>query len=122
MKSFMIKTSGGALLVALAIGLAPTAVMAQSCTDGLVAAGVGNGNIDMSTIKGAPNAKIRVLPDCRKVDVATQLSVNGETAITAIISGNPKLTAALRSDGYEPADVVAASVTDDALILFVAGN
>lgn len=122
MKSSMIKASGAAVLVALAIGLAPTAVRAQSCNDGLVAAGVGNSNIDMSTIKGAPNAKIHVLPDCSRVDVATQLSAHGETAMTQLISGNPKLTAALRSGGYEPADVVAASVTDDALILFVAGN
>jgi hypothetical protein len=115
MKSFMIKASGAALLVALAVGLAPTAVMAQSCNDGLVAAGVGNGNIDMSTIKGAPNAKIHVLPDCSRVDVATQLSAHGETAMTELISGNPRLLAALHSDGYEPADV-------DALTLFVARN
>lgn len=122
MKPSMITTSAAALILAVAVGLVPTTAMAQSCNDGLAAAGVGNGNIDMSTIKGAPSAKIHVLPDCSRIDVATQLAAHGEATMTALISGNSKLTAALRLGGYEPADVVGASVTGGTLTLFVAGN
>jgi len=66
MKPSMITASAAALILAVAVGLVPTTAMAQSCN--------GNGNIDMSTIKGAPSAKIHVLPDCSRIDVATQLA------------------------------------------------
>src|SRR5664279_1689509 len=96
MKSSVIVALAAALLAAPVIAVSSGLAVAQSCSNGLVAAGVGNGNIDMSTIKGAPSAKIRVLPDCTKVDVATQLTSRGQAGITAAIAGNPSLTAVLQ--------------------------
>ena len=110
------------VLLSSSLTLLPNMAMAQNCSEGLVAAEMGNNHIDMSTIKGAPGATVHVLRNCAKTDVGSLPPTSGRDAIREALRENAVAVAALKSMGYTPTDVLGAALIDDSLNLFVAAN
>ena len=121
MRNLAMLAAAALMIGAPLISIVPSSALAATgtCASGMSSMITASTGLDISSISGATTANIQLVSDCSSSDVSAALALKGGTAVRTAIEGNSILVAQLQAQGFTTASVLGASVTGDALTLYV---